>query len=158
MQFCNRKIGIARDPADGFEFPSNWFAQLFMENQAVLARGSGKLFSTSFGQIKVVMEAPFFMVAPKISTFWLIFVEVFHCQRVNQAPNTSQDSSLTRWEPVQDDGGSQFSMSQTIFVVSPRCLQNTIFGSLEKSSKSMSGKPRSLLRPPEAHRLRRSTC
>ena len=39
---------------------------------------ASSLFSTSFGGTKVVMETPFFMVAPKISTFWLIFVEVFH--------------------------------------------------------------------------------
>ena len=75
------------------------------------------LFSTSFGGIKVVMVAPFFMVAPKISSFWLIFIEVFHSQGVDQAPNTSQDSSLTRWEPEQDYGGLYFSMSQVIFVV-----------------------------------------
>ena len=39
---------------------------------------AASLFSTSLVGIKVVMEAPFFMVAPKISIFWLIFVEVFH--------------------------------------------------------------------------------
>ena len=99
------------------------------------------------------METQFFMVAPKISTFWLIFVEVFHSQGVDQAPNTSQDSSLTRWEPEQDYGGSNFSTSQVIFVVSTWCLQNTNFWKLEKSSKSMLGKPRGLPRLREAHRL-----
>ena len=45
---CNRKIGIARDPTDRLEFPSDYFAQLFMENQAVLARGPGKFVFDKF--------------------------------------------------------------------------------------------------------------
>ena len=49
---------------------------------------AASLFSTSCGGTKVVMLAPFFMVAFKIYTFWLIFVEVFDSQGFDQAPNT----------------------------------------------------------------------
>ena len=78
MGGCNRKIGIARDPADGFEFPSDYFAQLFMENQGVLARGSGKFVFDKFWLDQGRHGDTIFHGSTKISTFWLIFVEVFH--------------------------------------------------------------------------------
>ena len=82
---------------------------------------------------------------------WLSF---FHSYRINQAPKTSQDSSLTRWDAEQDCGGSQFLISHVIFVVSTLCLQNTDFWKLDKLSKSRLGTPQRLLMLPEAHRLR----
>ena len=72
---------------------------------------------------------------------------------VIQGPNTSQDSSLTRWEPGQDNDGSHLSMSQVILCCRHGVSKTRIFGSSEKSSKSMLGKPQRLPRLPEAHRL-----
>ena len=39
---------------------------------------AASLFSTSLVGIKVAMEAQFFMVALELSTFWFMFVKVFH--------------------------------------------------------------------------------